>query len=97
MKNPVIEIYTDGSCHSQQLIGAWAALVFINGEKTILKGTEKETTHNRMELLAVINAIKHVEAKMGKGNRNAVTHTHARALVMNANTHACNNEKKKGS
>ena len=37
MKKPGIEIYTDGSCHSQQLIGAWAALVFINGKKTILK------------------------------------------------------------
>lgn len=64
MKKPLIEIYTDGSCHLQQLIGAWAALVFVNGEKTILKGTEKETTHNRMELLAVINAIKHVEANV---------------------------------
>ena len=64
MKKPGIEIYTDGSCHSQQLIGAWAALVFINGKKTILKGTETDTTHNRMELLAVINAIKHIETEV---------------------------------
>lgn len=64
MKNPVIEIYTDGSCHSQQLVGAWAALIFINGKKTILKGIEKETTHNRMELLAVINAIRYIETEV---------------------------------
>ena len=61
---PLIEIYTDGSCHTQLLNGAWAALVFIDGKKTILKGTETNTTHNRMELLAVINAIKHVEAEV---------------------------------
>jgi ribonuclease HI len=61
---PLIEIYTDGSCHTQLLNGAWAALVFIDGKKTILKGTESNTTHNRMELLAVINAIKHVEAEV---------------------------------
>ncbi|MDP3556811.1 MAG: ribonuclease H [Bacteroidota bacterium] len=64
MKNTLIEIYTDGSCNPQLLIGAWAALVFVNGKKTILNGTENDTTHNRMELLAVINAIKHVEATL---------------------------------
>ena len=36
---PLIEIYTDGSCHTQLLNGAWAALVFIDVKKTILKGT----------------------------------------------------------
>jgi ribonuclease HI len=53
-------IYTDGSCHTQHLIGGWAAIVFMGAEKTILKGKELNTTHNRMELLAVINAIKFV-------------------------------------
>jgi len=62
LKSPKIEIYTDGSCHTQLLIGAWAAVVFIDEKKIVLKGTEKETTHNRMELLAVINAIEHIDS-----------------------------------
>lgn len=63
MKKQLIEIYTDGSCNQQILVGGWAALVFVDGQKTILKGIEKDTTHNRMELLAVINAIKHARSK----------------------------------
>ncbi|MDX2171654.1 MAG: ribonuclease H [Bacteroidota bacterium] len=59
----MVLIYTDGSCHTQLRIGGWAAIVFINGTKTVLKGKELDTTHNRMELLAVINAIKFVLEK----------------------------------
>lgn len=55
---PLIEVYTDGSCHTQSLYGAWAALVFTDGKKQMLKGTETGTTHNRMELMAVIKAIE---------------------------------------
>ncbi|MDP1803369.1 MAG: ribonuclease H [Bacteroidota bacterium] len=62
MKDPIIKIYTDGSCHTQLLIGAWAALVFTGEKKTILKGVETNTTHNRMELLAVIKAIEMLDA-----------------------------------
>jgi ribonuclease HI len=56
-----IKIYTDGSCHSQLLIGAWGAIIFIRDKKIVLKGSEHETTHNRMELIAVIKAIKHID------------------------------------
>ena len=59
MNNRVIEIYTDGSCHTQQKIGGWAAIVFLNSEKLVLQGSETETTHNRMELLAVIKSIEY--------------------------------------
>lgn len=54
------EVYTDGSCHTQKCYGAWASVILIDNQKIILSGTEIETTHNRMELLAVINSIKHV-------------------------------------
>jgi ribonuclease HI len=57
-----ILIYTDGSCHTQLLIGGWAAILFIGQEKVVLTGTETGTTHNRMELLAVIKAIEYVIA-----------------------------------
>ena len=55
------EIYTDGSCHTQLRVGAWAALLLINGRKIVLSGRENDTTHNRMEILAVINSLKHVQ------------------------------------
>ncbi len=55
------EIYTDGSCHTQHCIGAWASIVFIGNEKIILSGKEINTTHNRMELLAVINAVQYIQ------------------------------------
>ena len=56
-----INIYTDGSCHTQQCAGAWVSIIFINEEKIILSGTELQTTHNRMELLAVIEGLKYVQ------------------------------------
>ncbi len=55
------EIYTDGSCHTQQCVGAWAAVVLIDEQKIVLSGKENDTTHNRMEILAVINAIKYIK------------------------------------
>jgi ribonuclease HI len=58
-----IKIYTDGSCHSQLLIGAWAAIIFIGEEKIILKGVETQTTHNRMELQGVIKAINYIDSR----------------------------------
>ena len=66
MNSPItysVEIYTDGSCHTQLCIGGWAAIVFIGGEKFILSGKEKDTTHNRMEILAVIKAVELVKKK----------------------------------
>lgn len=56
MKN--IEIYTDGACSGNPGKGGWGAvLVYKNNEKEI-SGSEKETTNNRMELTAVIMALK---------------------------------------
>lgn len=55
--SPEIKVYTDGSCHTALLSGAWAAFIFINGEKKVLSGTEEQTSHHRMELKAVIESI----------------------------------------
>ncbi len=56
-----IEIYTDGSSHTQKLIGAWAAIIYYNKTKIIIKQVETNTSHNRMEMQAVIEAIKFVD------------------------------------
>ena len=57
----MITIYTDGSCLANPGNGGWAAI--INDEKEIRKisGSEKNTTNNRMELLAPINALKDMQ------------------------------------
>ena len=56
-----VTVYTDGSCHTQNLVGAWASLLFWGNEKILLKGVVQHTTHNRMELMAVINAIDYIK------------------------------------
>jgi len=55
-----IRIYTDGSCHTQLKCGAWAAIILNNNNEYILNGTAKNTTHNRMELQAIINAVEYL-------------------------------------
>lgn len=56
MKN--IDIYTDGACSGNPGKGGWGAvLVYGNNEKE-LSGGNPNTTNNRMELTAVIEALK---------------------------------------
>ena len=57
----VIEIYTDGSCSGNPGPGGWAAVILINDDEYIFSGFEKETTNNRMELLASINSLKKIK------------------------------------
>jgi ribonuclease HI len=59
----MIKIYTDGSCLTNPGNGGWAAI--INKDDKIIKisGSEKDTTNNRMELLAPINALKDMSSK----------------------------------
>jgi ribonuclease HI len=61
--HPPIQIYTDGSCHTQLKTGAWAAIILMNKEKIILQAIVTHTTHNRMELTAVIKAIEYVQTQ----------------------------------
>lgn len=54
-------IYTDGACSGNPGPGGWGVLMqFGNKEKT-LKGGEKETTNNRMELMAAIKALEAIK------------------------------------
>ena len=58
----MIEIYTDGSCLTNPGNGGWAAIINKDGEITKISGSEKNTTNNRMELLAPINALKEMKS-----------------------------------
>ncbi len=57
----IIEVYTDGSCHTEYKIGAWAAIIFIAGKEIVLKNIEKDTTNQRMELSAVLNVLDYIK------------------------------------
>lgn len=50
-------IYTDGACSGNPGPGGWAAILRYNGHEKELSGGERETTNNRMELMAVISAL----------------------------------------
>jgi ribonuclease HI len=54
----MIEIYTDGSCLTNPGNGGWAAIINDDGKIKKISGSEKNTTNNRMELLAPINALR---------------------------------------
>ena len=54
-------IYTDGSCHTKANIGAWVAIILTGRETHTLSGTATGTTHNAMELTAVIRGIQYVQ------------------------------------
>ena len=51
-------IYTDGACSGNPGPGGWGAVLQYNQHVKKLKGGAKETTNNRMELMAAINALK---------------------------------------
>ena len=54
-----ITIYSDGSCLGNPGPGGWGAVVFTGtGEPVRLSGPEKQTTNNRMELMAAIKGLE---------------------------------------
>ena len=53
-----VEIWTDGACKGNPGAGGWGALLKYNQHEKSLCGGEWMTTNNRMELLAVIEALK---------------------------------------
>ena len=53
----IVDIYTDGACRGNPGPGGWGAILMSQGQERELSGAETATTNNRMELLAVINAL----------------------------------------
>ena len=60
----MIKIYTDGACKGNPGPGGWGALIIYNNDKKEIYGGENETTNNRMELSAVIEALKVIDGQM---------------------------------
>ena len=56
-----VDIYTDGSCLGNPGPGGWAVVyIHENKQEIIISGGEKHTTNNRMELTAVLKALKNL-------------------------------------
>lgn len=55
---PHVTIYTDGACSGNPGPGGWGAILISKGKEKELSGGEAETTNNRMELMAAIEALK---------------------------------------
>lgn len=53
-----VEIFTDGACSGNPGPGGWGAILKYNGTVKEISGGEPDTTNNRMELKAVIEAVK---------------------------------------
>ncbi len=57
-RGAVVEIYTDGACSGNPGPGGWGAFLRYRGHEKDIVGGEPDTTNNRMELMAVIEALK---------------------------------------
>ena len=56
--SPQVIVYTDGACSGNPGPGGWAALLMWEGREKALSGGSPETTNNKMELQAAIEALK---------------------------------------
>ncbi|GGE26119.1 ribonuclease H [Marinithermofilum abyssi] len=54
-------IYTDGACSGNPGPGGWAAVLLYGGHRKEISGGEKETTNNRMELQAALEALQRLK------------------------------------
>ncbi|GAA1740742.1 ribonuclease HI [Isoptericola hypogeus] len=57
-ETPLVEMWTDGACKGNPGIGGWGALLRSGGHEKELFGGETLTTNNRMELTAVVEALR---------------------------------------
>ena len=53
-----VTVYTDGACSGNPGPGGWAAVLIYNAHRVELSGGQVETTNNRMELTAAIEALR---------------------------------------
>ncbi|GJM10377.1 MAG: ribonuclease HI [Lysobacteraceae bacterium] len=58
MSKQRVEIFTDGACSGNPGPGGWGALLRFKGTERELFGGEHDTTNNRMELMAAIEALR---------------------------------------
>ena len=72
----VVEIYTDGACRGNPGPGGWGAVLIAGRHRKTLHGSDPETTNNRMELTAAIEALNAL-----KGGRKVRLHTDSKYVM----------------
>ena len=56
-----VDIFTDGACRGNPGPGGWGTLMRYGDKEKTLKGGERETTNNRMELMAAISGLEELK------------------------------------
>ncbi len=80
MSKPIVTVYTDGACSGNPGPGGWGAVLIWNGNEKEISGGDPQTTNNRMEMKAVIEALKAL-------TKPCEVHIHSdSALIINAMT-----------
>jgi ribonuclease HI len=86
----VIEIYTDGACRGNPGPGGWGALLIRDKHQKTMHGGDPDTTNNRMELTAAIEALNAL-----KGHSRVILYTDSK-YVMDGINEWMPNWKKRG-
>ena len=82
-KNKAIMVYTDGACSNNPGgPGGWAATLNYDERYDVISGHSLETTNNRMELTAVVEAIKYL---IKKGYTNIIINSDSAYVVNGVN------------
>ena len=71
-----VEIYTDGACRGNPGPGGWGVLLIAGKHQKTMHGGERDTTNNRMELTAAIEALNAL-----KGHQQVVLHTDSKYVM----------------
>jgi ribonuclease HI len=71
-----VEIYTDGACRGNPGPGGWGALLIAGKHEKTMHGGEADTTNNRMELTAAIEALNAL-----KSGQSVVLHTDSKYVM----------------
>lgn len=85
-----VEIFTDGACRGNPGPGGWGVLLIYGDRRKTLFGGEHDTTNNRMELKAAIEALNALN-----GEREVLLHTDSK-YVMDGINNWLPNWKKRG-
>lgn len=72
----IVEIYTDGACRGNPGPGGWGVVLIAGDRRRTLYGGDPETTNNRMELTAAIEALGAL-----KGSQDVLLHTDSRYVM----------------
>jgi len=60
------DVYTDGGCDPNPGPGGWGAVIVLGDHEQVLSGSDLDTTNNRMELTAPIEALSWLQASSGR-------------------------------